>query len=57
MHGMRRPTQLVKIDCPTTMRLSLTAMRSRPRLAEEAGIDQPVRAPNQATHRLNLLDP
>lgn len=57
MHGMGRPTQLVKIDCPTTMRLSLTAMRSWPRLAEEAGIDQPVRAPIQATHRLNLLDP
>jgi serine/threonine-protein kinase HipA len=35
----------------------LTAVRSWPRFAEEAGIDEPVQASIQATHRLNLLDP
>jgi hypothetical protein len=32
-------------------------VRSWPRFAEEAGIDEPVQASIQATHRLNLLDP
>ena len=35
----------------------LTAVRSWPRFAEEAGIDEPVQAAIQATYRLNLLDP
>jgi serine/threonine-protein kinase HipA len=57
LEAIGRVAQLVRGRLRAIAEEVLTAVRSWPRFAEEAGIDEPVQASIQATHRLNLLDP
>ena len=57
LEAIGRVAQLVRGRARAIAEEVLTAVRSWPRFAEEAGIDEPVQASIQATHRLNLLDP
>jgi serine/threonine-protein kinase HipA len=56
LEAASRVAQLVRGRARAIAEEVLTAVRSWPRFAEEAGIDEPVQAAIQATHRLNLLD-
>jgi serine/threonine-protein kinase HipA len=57
LEAIGRVAQLVRGRARAIAEEVLSAVRSWPRFAEEAGIDEPVQASIQATHRLNLLDP
>ena len=57
LEAVGRMAQLVRGRARAIAEEVLSAVRSWPRFAEEAGIDEPVQAAIQATHRLNLLEP